>query len=226
MSGIWILLLLIMTAALPVIIVFLWYRAKKSPVTVPWFLASIAAGIISLFAAALIQRFFPRATDELWPLFFGVFIRIALIEETSRLITLIPFLMVANHRRTASASFGAALGLASGLGFAMLENAFHGMTDINIALLRVFTAAPLHGACGIRVAAAVFNFHKNIGKSLYYFIFAVIIHGAYNLIIISPALPSALAVIIAIAALFTSISLIKNAGKDDENNYISLSHLP
>ena len=218
MNGILILLLLILASALPGIVVFIWFHVRKSAVTFPWFLLSITAGIVSLLAAAFVQRFFSPKQDSLGDLFFGVFVRIALIEELGRLVTLLPLFTVANHTRKTCVSFGAALGLVSGLGFAILENAFHGIADINITLLRAFTAAPIHGACGIRIGVAVFIFNKNPGKALFYFISAVLIHGAYNLAIISPAFPSALAILIALSALLASLPLLKTTDMDRENS--------
>ena len=220
MSGIWILLLLILTAALPAILVFLWFRAKKSTVTLPWFLTSVAGGILSLLAAALIQQIIPPRYGGFWQLFFDVFFRIALTEEVSRLFILIPLYIIGRSFRNNTA-FGAILGLASGLGFAMIENAFHGITDINITLLRAFTAAPLHGACGLKVGFAVFSFGKNKSKAIFHFLSAVFIHGAYNMIILSPALPSALAILIAFIALFNSLQLAKNPGGNNKNTFDS-----
>ena len=226
MKGILILFLLILASALPGIIVFIWFRARKSAVTLPWFLLSITAGIISLLAAALIQRFFSLKQNGLGNLFFGVFVQIALVEELGRLVTFIPLFAAANHMRKTGISFGAALGLVSGLGFAILENALHGIADINITLLRAFTAAPLHGACGIRVGVAVFIINKNPAKAFFYFVSAVLIHGAYNLIIISPAIPSALAIIIALSALFISLPLLKTTELDRENSFSSTRFQP
>ena len=219
MKGILILLLLIIASALPGIIAFIWFRVKKSAVTLPWFLLSITAGIVSLLIAAFVQRFFYPKQDGLGDLFFGVFVRIAFVEELSRFITLIPLFAVANRTRKTGVVFGAALGLVSGLGFAILENAFHGIADINITLLRAFTAAPLHGACGIRAGVAVFIFTQNKGKAILYFVSAVLIHGAYNLILVSPALPSAFSIIIALSALFASLPLLKTADIDHENSF-------
>ena len=242
MNGIWILLLLILTAVFPAIIVFFWFRVGKPlegnlvpggtrrrvPLTLPWFLASLAAGILSLFAAAMIQHTFflpvPAGTagTESWnglaPVFFGVFVRIALVEEASRFLILVPLLAILNRRLTVYGSIGAAAGLVAGLGFAALENASYGMADINITLLRAFTAAPLHGACGIRVGAAVSSVRQHPLKALAFFVSAVLIHGAYNLMIVSPALPAALAIPTAYIALFASLSFIKDSGSDDENS--------
>jgi len=222
MKGILVLLLLVLASSLPGIIVFLWFRARKSELALSWFLLSITAGIISLLIAAFIQRFFSSQQDGLGDLFFGVFIRIALVEELSRFVTLIPLFTASNHIRKTNISFGASLGLVSGLGFAILENAFHGMADISIALLRAFTAAPLHGACGIRAGAAVFVFNKSPGKALFHFVSAVLIHGAYNLIIISPAIPSALAILIALSALFAALPLLKST--NERENSFSPTH--
>ena len=218
MNSILILLLLIICAALPAIILYLWFRAVKSPVTLPWFLASLAAGMVSLVIAARIQSFFPSPgnTDELWTLFFAVFIRIAFVEEASRLFTLFPFIKAATQRR----DFAAALGFAAGLGFAAAENALYGMADINIILFRIFTAAPLHGACGIRTGTALSKLRHQPVRAIFLFISVVIIHGAYNLTILSPAIPSTLAVPTALVALFISLPLLKTTGTDDENNMI------
>ena len=218
MNGIWILLLLILAAALPAIIVFFLYRVRKSAVTLPWFLAALAAGIISLLIAALIQSFFSAGRNGqygLWSIFFDVFIRIALVEEASRLVTLLPLIKTGSRRLHGGRSLGPVFGLAAGLGFAALENAFYGMADINITLLRAFTAAPIHGACGIRAGTAVSIAGEHPVRSLILFISTVLIHGAYNLIIISPPIPSALAIPAALAALFASLPLMKNARSEE-----------
>ena len=217
MNGIGILLLLILTAALPAILVFFWFRARKMQLTLPWFLASLAAGIVSLLAASMILYFIPPPARQggLGLLFFDIFIRIALMEETSRLVTLVPLLKAAGRRRPVNENIGPALGLAAGLGFAALESASYGMADINITLLRAFTAAPLHGACGIRAGAAVSIAKSRPLKALGLFISAVIIHGAYNLMIVNPAFPSVLAIPTALAALFASLPLVKSGGRDE-----------
>jgi len=217
MSGIGIVLLLIITAALPVIAVFIWFRITKSPVTLLWFLTSLTAGILSIFVAVLIQRLFPPpGIDGLWVMLFGVFIRVALVEEISRLAGLLILLALIKQYRKIDTSFFAAVGFVSGLGFAMMESAIYGIADFGVILLRGVTAAPLHAACAIRVCMALLAIRKHPIKALFLFISAVLIHGAYNLMIISPALPSLLAIPIAYAALFASIHhFTKPADNDD-----------
>ena len=205
-----ILLILLFSSAFPAILVFIWFRVKKSAVTLPWFLISLATGIVSFIVAALIQSFFHLTSQSgFGSVFFDIFIRIALLEEASRIITLIPLLLIVRMFRDSDVDFGAALGLAAGLGFALIENAYHGITNINIVLLRLLTAAPIHGACGIRAAVAAFSFSKNKLKAIFCFISAVFIHGAYNLTIVIPNLPSFLAVLIALTAFFASLGYIQ-----------------
>jgi len=221
MNGIWILLLLILSALLPLIIVFFRFKAGKIQITLPWFLAAIVAGIVSLLAAALIQSLFPHpAKDGLGQLLFGVFIRIAMAEEASRLLILFPLLRAGNRLKNSEMAFCAAIGLVAGLGFAAAENASYGMADINITLLRLFTAAPLHGACGLRAGAAVFLAGRNLSRSVFLFGSSVIIHGAYNLMILSPALPSLLSVAIALIALIISLPLL-NAAAGENTDILS-----
>ena len=220
MNGMWTLLLLILSALLPLIIVFFRFKAGKIQMTLPWFLIAIAAGILSLLAAALIQNLFPNPVkDGLGQLLLGVFIRIALVEEASRLLTLAPLVRAGNRLKNTDMAFCAAVGLAAGLGFAAAENASYGMADINIALLRLLTAAPLHGACGLRAGAAVFLFSRTPSRSVFLFGSSVIIHGAYNLIILSPALPSLLSIAIALIALIISLPFLNAAA--GENTDIS-----
>jgi len=221
MNETWILLLLILTAALPVMLVFCWFHLRKSSVTLLWFLTALIAGIASLFVAALLQNFIPyiRAQGGPFPVFFNIFFRVAFIEELSRIIIFIPLFRMIKRRRNMDLPFCAAMGLVAGLGFAMLESAFYGLADVTVTLLRAFTAAPLHAACGIRAGVAVFLFVRYPVKALFLFIFAVLIHGAYNLMIVSPAFPSALAILVAFTALFSSLPFLKAGDREHGNSY-------
>jgi len=216
MNGIWILLLIILCSSLPAILVFFWLKSKKSAVTLPWFLVSLAAGIISFLLAAFIHDIFiPDKKAALWPVLFTIFIRIALVEESSRIVTLFPFLKANKNPQHKESNFGAALGLAAGLGFAFIESTYHGITNLNITILRIFTTAPLHAACGIRAGTAVFTLRQHPLKALLLFASTILIHGTYNLIIVSPAYPSALAAIIAFAALFSSLSHLRASNTNE-----------
>jgi RsiW-degrading membrane proteinase PrsW (M82 family) len=216
MNGIWVLLLLLLTATLPAIIVFFWLKSRKSPITLPWFLISFLAGIVSFIVAAIIQSFFaPYRAEAFWPVIFNIFVRTALVEEASRVIVLLP-LSKAGKSRWTHIALGAAIGLITGLGFAAIENAYYGMANINTTLLRLFTAAPLHAACGIRAGTAVFTVPQHPVRAFFLFISSVFIHGAYNLTIVSPAIPSFLGILIAIVALFASFSYLSDTNDNTE----------
>ena len=203
-------MLIVLCSAFPAILVFFWLKSKKSAVTLPWFMVSLAAGIVSFLLAALIHDlFFSDKKAALWPVLFTIFVRIALVEETSRIAAILPFLKICKNPQHKESSFGATLGLFVGLGFAVIESAYHGITSLNITIFRLFTATPLHAACGIRVGAAVFTARQHPLKALLLFASTVFIHGTYNLIIVNPAYPSVLAAVIAFAALFSSLNHLR-----------------
>jgi RsiW-degrading membrane proteinase PrsW (M82 family) len=225
MDGLWVLLLLLFTAALPVFLAYLWFRAERFPLSRRWFLLSFLTGVLALPLAALTQQFFPPVSGpgERGPAaaFLGVFIRIALTEEAARFLAL--FLLFRVKGRAAAGkpenpfppppamsapAFGAASGLLAGLGFALVENAWYGAADIGLTLLRAFTAAPLHGACGARVGLAAGALREAPARALARFCSAVLIHGMYNFMILRPGIPPVIPVLIALSALASSVQAI------------------
>jgi RsiW-degrading membrane proteinase PrsW (M82 family) len=106
-------------------------------------------------------------------------------------------------------SFGAAAGLLSGLGFAVIETAVYGAADPGAAIYRVFTAIPLHGACGCRVGIAAVSLHHSPLRALVFFFYAVLIHGIYNFMVVSPGLPWIFPVVLVFAALSSSIHVVR-----------------
>ena len=209
----WILLLLIFTAALPVFLAFLLFRRLRLKSLS--FLLSLTAGILALLIAAALQNLlpFPEGREpygrSIASVFFGVFIRIAFIEEFGKYITLRLLLYWTKSRGDPSFASGAVAGLAAGLGFAAVESASYGAADIGVALLRAFTAAPLHGACGARAGAAAELWGKSRVRGALLFFSALMIHGIYDLVILSPGVPSVLAALIALAALGSSLAAIR-----------------
>jgi RsiW-degrading membrane proteinase PrsW (M82 family) len=213
MNGLWILLLLIFAAALPVFFAFLWFRRLKLKALS--FLLSLAAGILALLVALVLQNFLPFQENGrpdrggLASVLFGVFVRIAFTEEFGKYISLYLLLRWTKGREDPSFASGAVAGLTAGLGFAVVESASYGAADIGVALLRAFTAAPLHGACGARAGAAAELWGKSRIRGAFSFLAALMIHGIYDLIILSPGVPSFLAVLIALAALGSSLAAIR-----------------
>jgi RsiW-degrading membrane proteinase PrsW (M82 family) len=106
----------------------------------------------------------------------------------------------------------------AGLGFAIIENASYGAADMGIAFIRAFTAAPLHGACGARVGAAVADLRDKPFPALLRFLSAVAIHGMYNFMILLRGVSWILAVFVAFSSLASSILFIR-AGFQSFNGY-------
>ena len=234
MPGIEILLLILLVSSLPALVVFLWFRLCRYPFTFLQFVFSLLAGAASLFPALFLQGFL--AGKNIIPvtgrrgLFAGIFIRIALTEELSRLIALFVLLWLfsrfgsganpfapegvaaGDDTNAAGTAAPAAAGMVAGFGFAILENAVYAASNPGntILILRVFTAAPLHGACGARVGVSVTMFGKKTAPALFRFLTAVAIHGIYNFMLTVPGrLPSAAAVLIALSALASSVLTIR-----------------
>ena len=246
MSGLWVLLLLIFISSIPVVAVYIWFRLAHYPFSVIRFLFSLLAGAAAVFPALFLQNFFSASFPIAgrWALISQIFIRVALTEELSRLFMLFILFWISSHFSGAAASRGAggiqtagsvqslsysivkqgtAVGLVAGLGFAILEGAVYGALDTGVLLLRVFTAAPLHGACGARVGAAVVLFRSHPIQAFFRFLAAVAIHGIYNFMIIMPGFSSIAAVLIALSAFASSILSLRGGWDAGKSSGPSLS---
>ncbi|GHU69664.1 hypothetical protein FACS189450_02900 [Spirochaetia bacterium] len=239
MNGLLVLFALILIAALPVFLVYLWFRIARFPMPLPWFLFFLLSGAAALFIALLLQNIFPDIlTADSGPaaLIINIFCKIALTEELGRLLMLLLFFKILNlmgrgippDARTPApvvkaaagspgvfsgdaAVWGSVAGLLAGLGFALIEGAAYGAANIGVALLRAFTAAPLHGACGARVGAAAAVCRDHPLPALLRFLVAAAIHGMYNFMILLPGIPTVLAVFAALSALGSSVLFIHRA---------------
>jgi RsiW-degrading membrane proteinase PrsW (M82 family) len=213
-----VLLFLVFISAIPVIAAYCWFRISRYPFSLLWFLIVLLAGAAAIFPALLLQNVI-RFGPGRWTLFAKFFIRIAFTEELSRLFVLLVLFWLSRRITAASpdaaplsysaVSRGTAAGLVAGLGFAFLESAVYGASDAGIALLRIFTAAPLHAACGSRVGAAAVMIKERPAQAVFRFLSAIAIHGIYNFLIVSPGFPSVAAVLIALSALASSILAIR-----------------
>ncbi|GBU27234.1 hypothetical protein R84B8_00760 [Treponema sp. R8-4-B8] len=222
MSGSWVLWVLILISSIPVVAVYVWFRIAKYQISLVQFLFALLAGAAAFFPALVLQDMltFSSLNHGRGALFYNFFIRIAFTEELSRLLMLfILFFFIFRVRPKTDGSQpltfdvikkGTAIGLVAGLGFAILESARYAASDmsVNIALLRIFTAA-LHGACSSRVGSAVVMFRKNPAQALLRFLSAVAIHGVYDLMVKIPGLPSIMAILIAFSAATTTILSIR-----------------
>ena len=243
MSGLPILILLVLGSSIPAIAVYLWFRIARYPFSTVWFLLSVMAGAAAFFPALILQNLIPAnfAASGRWGILGQIFIHVAFTEELSRLIVLLILFFVAQRiegrKQPEKDSLpinethvivpppstpytelvrGAAMGLIAGLGFSLLESAVYGASDTRTVLLRIFTAAPLHAACGTRVGSAAVLFRTRPAQAIVRFITAVAIHGFYNFMIAVPGIPSVAAVLIAVSAAASSVLSIHSGmrGKD------------
>lgn len=219
MRGLSYVLILLFSAALPLFLAAFWmYRKERSFFPLP-FATALLSGMLSLFPALLLQQpFLSLRGNTLLFLLFRVFIGIALTEECGRLVGLgllhkvAPKLERFRQKSPGAQPFYYApfSGLSAGLGFAMLESASYALNDPSIALLRAFSAAPLHAACGIRVALALDAIKKEPVKAIFLFVSSVFIHGMYNLFILVPVFPSFFPVVLAFIALFSALASLRS----------------
>ena len=214
MSGLGVLIILIIISSIPVIAVFVWFRLARYQYSPVDFSVSLLAGAASFFPALIFQNLLAGVNGIFhpagkWGLFAEIFVRIALTEELSRFLLLsILFLIIRRFRSGGTASLAA--GLIAGLGFAILESAVYGASNPGNALLRIVTAAPLHGACGARVGASIVTLGDRPVQAVFRFLTAVTIHGIYNFMLIIPGrLPPIVAVLIALTAFASSVAAIR-----------------
>jgi RsiW-degrading membrane proteinase PrsW (M82 family) len=237
MNGWLILALIILSASIPALAVFFWFRVSRYPFSSIRFLLILLTGAAAFFPALVLQSFFPP--DFYIPgrlgLIVQIFLPVALTEEFSRLLVLLVFFYITRKidagRRSSetihsgvSASvsalagygtviYGSAAGLVAGFGFAILESAAYSAANPGVTLLRLFTAAPIHGACGARVGAAALLFRTHPTQGLFRFLTAVMIHGIYNFMIVIPGFISIAAVLIALFSLASAILSIHGGMK-------------
>ena len=212
---------LLFISLVPLIPAYVWFRIKKYGSL--RFLLSVLAGVLTVLAAGLIQFVFPldlSGQGQMKDLLFGVFIRVSLVEESSRVMVLfllfyfIPYskIIIKNEALPVSENrevffFGAPSGLVAGLGFAAGENIFYGLVNPGAVFLRFFTAV-LHGACGARIGAGLCQVRRQPLRAFSQFFSAVLIHGTYNFCVLNPGIPWFLSIFISLSALFSSLTSV------------------
>jgi RsiW-degrading membrane proteinase PrsW (M82 family) len=234
MPGLGVLIFLLLLSSLPAIAVFVWFRLARYPFSPLRFSCALLAGAISFFPALVFQNVLSAATGGIvyaigkWGLIAEIFLRIALTEEFSRLLALVILFFAIRRLRpggqdspspVSSGTMASAAGLIAGLGFAIIESAVYGASNPGNALLRTFTAAPLHGACGFRVGSSIAMFPERPSHAIFRFLSAVVIHGLYNFMLLIPGIvPSAAAILIALFALISAILAIRSGMRGESGS--------
>jgi len=231
---------LVLVSAIPAIVVFLWFRLSRFPVSAGVFLVSFFAGVSSVLVALFLHLLagnvigiFSPITNPRTELLVISFFRDAFPEELSRLAFLIPLFLVFRRfnpagwivgrstggaDRPSAETMGRASGFVAGLGFGILEGAIYGAADPFNALLRVFTSTLLHAACGSRVGSSIMIFREKPALGVFQFLSAVAIHGIYNFMIYSPGRVSYfVAIFVVFSALASCLKTIDTGMRAEDN---------
>ena len=176
-------MILILAIAPPILIAYYVYQKDKydkEPKSL--IIKSFLFGCLGIIPAVFLEIF---AKGMFTNLFLYVFFGIALVEEGVKYFFLKKYLFKkADFNEPMD---GIVYGVMISLGFATVENIAYVLNnegqEMNIALMRMFTAIPLHAACGVIlgyfVGLAKFSDNKNI--LLYKGLFlATLVHGLYN----------------------------------------------
>ena len=167
----------------PLLIAYYIYQKdkyEKEPKSL--IIKSFLFGCLGIIPAIFLEAF---AEGMFASLFLYVFIGIALVEEGVKYFFLKKYLF--NKPDFNEPMDGIVYAVMISLGFATVENIAYVLNnegqEMNVALMRMFTAIPLHAACGVIlgyfVGLAKFADNKNIllYKGLF---FATLVHGLYN----------------------------------------------
>ena len=119
-------------------------------------------------------------------LFLYMLLGVALVEEGVKFFFLKKYLF--NHKEFNEPLDGIVYAVMISLGFATVENLFYvfnyaGDQETEVAIIRMFSAIPLHAACGVIMGyfVGLAKFSKESNNYLFKgLLAAVIIHGLYN----------------------------------------------
>jgi hypothetical protein len=227
MSALFVVVLMILIAGLPVA-AGCWYFRAKHTVAARVFLVAMLTGIVAVLLAAgaqlLIAPLSPQPnlqSGTKWVILYTIFIEIASTEELARVLMLALFSRLLKktiekdpHNRTALMR---TLGMIAGFSFAAVETIFFTMTNPDSGLVRAISAAPLHGACGIRAGNSVLYGKRSAGLSLLSLFFAIALHGIYNFLAQRGGYFPYLGVALAITAFLSGAQSIRFEKKEEND---------
>ena len=176
-------MILILAVLPPLLIAYYVYQKDKydkEPKSL--IIKSFLFGCLGIIPAIFLELF---AKGMFTNLFLYVFIGIALVEEGVKYFFLKKYLF--NKPDFNEPMDGIVYAVMISLGFATVENIFyvfnHPGQEIQVAVMRMFTAIPLHAVCGIILGyfVGLAKFSDNSKPLLYKGLFlATLIHGLYN----------------------------------------------
>ena len=198
---------LILAVLPPLLIAYYVYQKDKydkEPKSL--IIKSFLFGCLGIIPAIFLELF---AEGMFTNLILYVFIGIALVEEGVKYFFLKKYLF--NNKEFNEPMDGIVYAVMISLGFATVENLFYvfnyaGDQETRVAIIRMFSAIPLHAACGVIMGYFVGQAKFNIKSNNYLFkglFSAVIIHGLYNYFIFLGDTSSLSFVVLFIAILFS-----------------------
>jgi hypothetical protein len=214
MSALFFVMLMLLIAGLP-IAVAVWYFRTKHAVAMRVFTVAMLAGLAAVLVAGGTQIFAASFTPQpnlqtgaTWVILYTIFIEIAFTEEMARFLTMLLFVRLLKKSMCDKPALVKTFGMVAGFSFAAIETIFFTMTNIDAGLIRVISAAPLHGACGIRAGHAILDGKRSIGRSALSILFAVALHGVYNSLMQRGGFFTYLGVALAVTALISGAQSI------------------
>ncbi len=213
----------ILLAALLPCVFYIWLldrfdRFKREPRKL--LIKLFAAGLITPLAAMLLEMI-SIPLCELLPLGIVIpaqaFLGIAAVEEGVKMAALV--IIVRNRSEFDEILDGAVYAVTVAMGFALVENimyVFGSGTPISAAMVRGFTAVPLHAlAAGFMGLALARDKIESKGSLSAAFLIAVIIHGAYDWFLMDPRLPAFLIYPLLAIGWWLLIKALRKARRDD-----------
>ena len=187
-------MLLFSLAVLPSLLIgfYIYKQDKYEKEPRKLIITSFLFGCLSIIPVLILELIFDSTLYGLG-LFISVFIGIALIEEGAKYFFLKKYLFPKNDFN--EPFDGILYAVMISLGFATVENIGYVYqnfeTGFQVAILRMFTAIPLHASCGIImgyfVGSAKFS-TKNRKNLLFKGVFyATILHGVYDYFLFLPS---------------------------------------
>jgi len=174
---------LILAVLPPLLIAYYIYQKDKydkEPKSL--IIKSFLFGCLGILPAIFLEFFTESMFNNL---FLYVFIGIALVEEGVKYFFLKKYLF--NKPEFNEPMDGIVYAVMISLGFATVENICYVFTrpgqEIQVAIMRMFTAIPLHAVCGIILGyfVGLAKFSDNSRPLLYKGLFlATLVHGLYN----------------------------------------------
>jgi len=181
-------MILILAVLPPLLIAYYVYQKDKydkEPKSL--IIKSFLFGCLGIIPAIFLELF---AKGMFTNLFLYVFFGIALVEEGVKYFFLKKYLF--NKPDFNEPMDGIVYAVMISLGFATVENIAYVLNnegqEMNVALIRMFTAIPLHAVCGVILGyfVGLAKFSDNSKPLLYKGLFiATLVHGLYNYFIFS-----------------------------------------